>query len=390
MEAEYIYLDGHATTPIDPRVREAMVPYFEDIFANPGSSHRAGQEARKGVEWARAQVANILDTKTQEVIFTSSATEANNIALQGLITGEQEGFNEQPHVITGAIEHSSVLEPLRSLAKRNLITLTELSVSEEGQISLDELTQALTPQTVCVSIMYANNEIGTIQSISEISRIIKEWRREQETPYPYIHTDAVQAGYFLDCNVSILGVDMLSLSGHKLYGPKGVGALYVREDISLTPLYFGGDQEYKLRPGTENVPAIVGMGAAISRLSSKEHAQEKAHITEMRDYTHHRLQDRDFPVIFNGAPEARLPNNVHFSIPGVFAGDLIMYLDLQGIAVSGGSACHSGAWKPSHVMETITQDDRRIQSAIRIGLLKDTSSQDIDTFIEKLQAFVSF
>jgi len=387
--AEYVYLDSHATTPVDEHVRRAMEPYWNAVFANPGSSHRAGQQARQGIEWARSQLAAFVGRTSHEVIFTGSATEANNLALQGLIQRYYQDYAELPHIITSTIEHSAVLSPLRRYAEDGLIELTELPVTKEGEIHRDELAGALQANTICVSLMYANNEIGTITQLSEMSRVIAEWRREVNSMFPYFHTDAVQAGFFLACDMNKLGVDMLTLSAHKMYGPKGVGALCVREDISLSPLLYGGDQEYTLRPGTHNVPAIVGFGMAINRLFTYEHKNEVAHITHMQTTTWELLETYRIPFVRNGSRDHRLPNNIHISLPGFSAEELLIYLDLNGVAVSGGSACHSGAWTPSHVMEAMTDDTDRVHSAIRIGLLRSTTPQELEYGVSLLKDFVT-
>jgi len=386
---EYIYLDSHATTPIDEDVKEAMEPYWHTVFANPGSSHRAGQQARGGVEWARGQLASFVGRSSHEIIFTGSATEANNLALQGLIHAYRTEYEDTPHIITDAIEHSAVLSPLRAYAEAGLIELTELPVTSEGEVSPNDLSAALQTNTICVSVMYANNEIGTVIDLATLSEVVEEWRNTRATVFPYIHTDAVQAGFFLDCDMNQLGVDMLVLSAHKMYGPKGVGALCVREEITLSPVLYGGDQEYGLRPGTPNVPAIVGFGTAIERLGTEIHHDELAHIQKMRTYTLELLEDREIPCIRNGRSEHTLPNNIHLSFPGYSAEDLLMYLDLKGVAVSAGSACHSGAWTPSHVMKALTDDESRIRSALRLGLLRDTNREEMRYVVTVLEDFIN-
>lgn len=354
-----IYLDHAATTPLDPAVFEVMRPYFWTEAGNPSSVHAAGRRAREAVDTAREQVADVLGCKPGEVIFTSGGTEADNLALIGLARAEA---GRGRHIVTTAIEHHAVLYAARSLQARGF-EVTELSVDQAGRVDPSELEAAVRPDTIVVSIGLANNEIGTIQDLPSLARIAREAGAR-------VHTDAVQAAGQLDINVDRLGVDLLSLSAHKLYGPKGVGALFVREGASVERQAFGGAQERDRRAGTENVPGIVGLGEA---LAHAEAARERrtTHVRSLSTTLIDRVTAGCSQVRVTGAPERRLPAFAPFAFADVDAESLLIRLDLEGIAVSTGAACTSGSLEPSHVIEAL-----RLPAAYRRGSLRCTVGRD--------------
>lgn len=398
-----VYLDNAASTPVDERVKKAMEPYFSEIFGNPGSIHSFGQEAQIGTDKARKQVADFLGCSTQEIIFTGSATEANNLALKG-ITGavlSEARKNKKdfiPHVITTAFEHESVLDPCRQLEKSGLAEITVLPVSKEGFVNPEDVKNALKENTVLVSVMYANNEIGTIQPISEIAEIIRDFRNRNSkfnlpaggqnskfgAVFPLLHTDAVQAVQFLDCGVDKLGVDLLSLSGQKIYGPKGVGALFVRSGVKIEPLVSGGMQEGGLRGGTENVPGIVGLGAAVESVAEGQKNGTPAKIEILRDRLIGGILKNTKNVSLNGSLENRLPNNANILFKNVSAEMLIIALDSEAVAVSAGSACSAKALKASHVLRAIGLSEKDASSSLRFTLSKHTTEKEIDYVLNVL------
>ncbi|PIR90722.1 cysteine desulfurase NifS [bacterium (Candidatus Gribaldobacteria) CG10_big_fil_rev_8_21_14_0_10_37_21] len=378
-----IYLDNASTTSLDSKVLEAMLPYFKEQFGNASSIHALGQTARVAVEKAREQVALFLNCKESEVYFTPSATFSDNLAILGVVrVAQKKGI--KPHIITNVIEHPAVLEPIKHLEKTGQIEATFLPVYQEGIVKVEDVERAIKSNTCLVSIMQANNEIGTIQPIDEIAQVIGNFRGPKK--YPLFHTDAVQAANYLDLNVEKLGVDLLTLSGHKIYGPKGIGVLYVKQSTLLEPIVFGGHQEAGLIPGTENVANIVGLGKAIELVKSSKLKVQS--LRKLRD----KLIDgilKEIPQTFlNGSREQRLANNANISFKGVEGEALLILLDQAGIAVSTGSACSSGSLEASHVLMALDCGKERAHSAVRFSLSKNTIEKEIDYVLNVLPKMV--
>lgn len=382
-----IYLDYAATTPVDSKVFEAMRPYFAEEFGNPSSIHSFGQAAQRAIDSARQKIADFLGCLSQEIIFIGSATEANNLAIFGIVENVHKQFPDlKPHIITSAIEHESVLGPIKYLEKNKRTSVTYLPVDKNGVVSIEALEKSLTENTVLVSVMYANNEIGTIQPIAGIAKIIKEHNLKLSVvscqSSVVFHTDAAQAALYLPMNVSDLGVDMLTLSGHKIYGPKGIGALYLKKGTLLSPLIVGASQEYGKRAGTENVPYIVGLGEAVADIeNSSEKIQE---IKKLRDYFIQSVLKEISRAEVNGAMTDRLPNNANIRFDGVSSADLVLLLDQEGIAVSAGSACESKAQTDSHTLKALGLSAAQVRSSVRFSLGKQTTKEDIDYTISVL------
>ena len=422
-----IYLDYSSTTPVDPAVLRAMLPYFSDNFGNPSSIHSFGQEAQKAVDVARQKTADFLGSLSQEVIFTGSATEANNLAVLGIVGQIRRQHPKQPlHIIVSAIEHESVLAPARKAERDFGASVTYSPVNRGGFINTNTLRDTLTENTVLVSVMYANNEIGTIQPITEISKVIGNFRNPKhearnskqiqnsktsnskrlefgnsdlkfvsdfgfrisdlKAGYPLFHTDAAQAALYLPMKVADLGVDALTLSGHKMYGPKGVGALYLKKGMLLDPLIVGAAQEYGKRAGTENVSCIVGLGEATALIPKWRAKNEE--LKELRDYFVEKIGERIPRAAFNGAPENRLSNNANIRFDGVSSADLTLLLDQEEIAVSAGSACESKAQTDSHVLKALGLSAAQVRSSLRFSLGQATTRDDLDRVIEVLVKLV--
>lgn len=367
-----VYLDYNATTPLRPEVLEAMLPYLRESFGNPSSAHWAGRQAKRGLEDAREQVAAFLHARPAEVLFTSGGTESNNLALQGIL---KAAHKPTPHIITTAIEHSSILEPLRVLATEG-VAVTTLPVDQEGTVNIERLRTALTSDTALVSIGLANHEIGTIQCIAELSQVTKE----HGVP---LHVDAVQAAGKLPLDVHQLNVDLLSLSAHKISGPKGIGALYVRKGLSLHPLMSGGAQEREKRPGTENVAAAVGFGVAAA-CAAREIESTAAHCLQLTQQLWEGIQTNIPQVALNGSVSQRLANTLNVWFIGAAGEGLMMGLDLAGVAVSTGSACAAGSIEPSHVLRALGRDEIAAKSALRFSVGKDTTEQEIEHVLNVL------
>ena len=391
MKNSKVYLDYAATTPLDGDVLKKMMPYLKDKYGNPSSIYKIGREASEAIDNARSEVAKFLGCKETEIIFTGSASESDNLAIRGLIKNLRRAkrAGEKTHIITTQIEHKAVLETCKDLEKEG-IEITFLPVGSDGIINLDDLEAEIIPETDLVSIMYANNETGVIQPIKEIGRLIKKINKNKEHQV-YFHTDAVQAANWLDCNVEELGVDLLTLSAHKIYGPKGVGMLYLKENIPLLPLITGGDQEWKTRAGTENVAGIVGMGEAIKQIKNPANSagrrQSKIKIIEkLRDKLVAEVLIRVEGSRLNGPedPKDKLPNIANFSFRGVEGEAIILSLDQEGIAASTGSACTSQALIPSHVLIAMGLSDSEAHSSLRVSLGKHTTLQEINYFIKIL------
>lgn len=367
-----IYLDHAGTTPTDPRVLEAMLPYFTQLYGNPSSIHTIGQEARHALDDSRERVARVLGCRSSEVVFTSGGTESDNAAIQGVATALRETGN---HIITSSVEHHAVLHPCQYLDNLGY-EVTFLPVDEFGMIHPEQVYNAIGERTTLVTIMYANNEIGTINPIAEIAQAVQ--RRAAELDRTIVmHTDGVQAAGFLDLNVRRLGVDMLSLSGHKFYGPKGTGVLYVRRGTPYLPLLLGGGQERERRSGTENIAGIVGLALALE-LADTARQQSGLHCAALRDRIIQRVSDTIPDTSLNGHPAQRLPNNVNFSFAGVEGESILLGLDLAGVAASSGSACSSGSLEPSHVLLALGQSAELARSSLRITLGKENSEAEID------------
>src|SRR3989344_2373795 len=342
-----IYLDYAATTPVEPKVVEAMRPYHSEKFGNPSSIHSYGQETRAAIEQAREKVARLIGAKPDEIVFTSGGTEADNMALEGVAFANETMGN---HIITSSIEHPAVLECCRFLETRGF-SVTYLPVDEFGVVSPESVRAAITEKTILVSIMHANNEIGTIQPIAEIAKEIGV-RSSESGRKIYFHTDAVQTVGHIPANVDELGVDLLAVSAHKLYGPKGTGFLYVRKGTKLVSLIHGGSQEHNRRGSTENLTGIVGFGAA-AEIAAREMGSEIKKMTPLRDKLIKDVLAKIPDTQLNGHPTLRLPNNVNFSINFIEGESILLNLDLEGIAASTGSACSFGTFWPSHALKAL-------------------------------------
>ena len=372
-----IYLDYTATTPTHPDVVKAMLPYFTDVFGNPSSIHSYGQEGKGAIEEARVKVAELIGAQDEEIVFTSGGTEADNFALKGVAYANEKKGN---HIIASPIEHHAVMETCKFLEQRGF-RVTFLPVDEYGLVDPDDVRRAITSETILISVMHANNEIGTIEPIAEIGKLA----REAEICF---HTDAVQTVGHIPVDVDEFGVDLLSLSAHKLYGPKGVGALYIRKGTKLTPFMHGGEQERRRRAGTENIPGIVGLGKAVE-LVRQEMSEEAERLTLLRDRLIKGLMEQIDRVHLNGHPRARLPNNVNVSIDFVEGESMVLNLDLEGICASTGSACSSASLEPSHVLLATGVLPEQAHGSLRLTLGRWTIEEDIQRVLEVLPRIVA-
>lgn len=370
MNRKPLYLDYAASTPVAPEVFRAMRPYFSDKFGNPGSLHSFGQEALAAVDRSRETIAGALGAKFREIVFAGSATEANNLALRGAVAS---GISR---LMVSAVEHESVLETARALKKEG-VEVTELPVDKNGVVKLPALAEALHGRPALVSVMCANNETGAIQPIAKISKMVRG-------AGSLFHTDAAQAFQFLNCNVEVLGVDLLTLSGHKIYGPKGVGALYVRAKTKIGPILTGGGQEFGLRSGTENTPLIAGFAAAVEYIE-KDKEKHARRIAVMREQLLRGLKKIYPRAQLNGGKDY-LPNIMNVWLPGKEAEDMLIRLDLAGIAISAGSACSARSSQPSRVLRAMGFPDARTKQSLRISLGRPTAQAEIARFLEVLHS----
>ena len=374
-----IYLDHNATTPVHPEVLEAMLPFMTDQFGNGSSIHTYGREARNAIDDAREQVAALINAKSpSEIVFTSTGTEADNYAIKGIAELQQsrKGGN---HIITSAIEHHAVLHTCQYLEKHGF-EVTYLPVDRYGQIQLDDLREAIRDETILISIMHANNETGAIEPIAEICEIAQGYRIP-------VHTDAVQSVGKLPVDVQALGVSMLSLSAHKIYGPKGIGALYLRRGTRLENLLHGGSHERNRRAGSENVPSIVGIGEAAA-LARKDRERNVEHLNHLTDKLRQGLHEDINYIHENSNPENSLPGTLNISFEYIEGESLILRLDMEGICVSTGSACTSGSMEPSHVLAALGLPPQLAQGTVRFSLGKDNTEAEIDEVIEKVPKVV--
>jgi len=379
-----IYLDHAATTPVHPRVRDAMLPYLEDKFGNPSSIHSFGREAAEAVDAARQSLAQLLGAQPEEIIFTSGGSESDTMALFGIFQARQEKAARERsgaanHIITTAIEHHAVLHTCQALEKRGA-RVTYLPLDQQGLVAAEQVAEAIRPETILVSVMHANNEIGTIEPIAEIGAVC----RERGIAF---HTDAVQTIGHIPVEVKAINADLLSLSAHKFYGPKGVGALYRRRGIRIMPLIYGGGHERGLRSGTENVPGIVGLGEA-ARLAVEEMPAEGPRQTALRDRLLDGIEQRIPDVIRTGHPAKRLPNSASVCIRYVEGESMLLNLDFAGIAASSGSACTSGSLEASHVLLAIGLEHDVAHGSLRLTLGHDNTDEDVDFALEALPPIV--
>ncbi len=371
-----IYLDYNATTPLDKRVLKKMMPYLEEIYSNPSSVYRFAQSSKRAVEDARALVATLLSADPQEIIFTSGGTESNNTAIKGLAFMHQD---KGKHIVTSRIEHHAVIHPCEFLEKLGF-EVSYLDVDKYGVIDLNQFKQSLRSDTLLVSVMYANNEVGTLQPVKEIADICRERGI-------YFHSDAVQAVGKIKVDVKDLSLDLLSLSSHKLYGPKGVGALYVRKGVKFHPLLHGGGHEQGLRSSTENVAGVVGLGEA-AKIAREEMAEEEREIRLLRDTLEKGIVERIPEVKVNGYPQNKLYNTLNICIKHIEGESILINLDFEGICASSGSACTSGSLEPSHVLLAMGIPHEIAHGSLRLSLGKYTTSKDIDKVLEVLPPIV--
>jgi len=372
-----IYLDYAATTPTHPEVVKAMLPYFTQNFGNPSTIYTCGQEAKEAIEEARTKVAKLIGAQDEEIVFTSGGTEADNFALEGVAFANEKKGN---HIITSSIEHHAVIETAKFLEKRGF-NITYLPVDAYGLVDPNEMKKAITNKTILISIMHANNEVGTIEPIAEIGKIAREMGI-------YFHTDAVQTVGHIPVDVNTLGVNLLSVSAHKLYGPKGVGALYIRKGTKLVSFLQGGEQEKGRRASTENVPGIIGFGRAVE-LAQQEMDAEAERLIYLRDQLIKGLLERIEHIHLNGHPLKRLSGNVNISVDFVEGESMCLHLDLEGICASSGSACSSSSLEPSHVLLALGVPAERAYGSLRFSLGKWTTSEDIDCVLEVLPRIVA-
>lgn len=400
MAKDNIYFDYASTTPVSEAAFNAMKPYFSEKFGNAGSVHSFGQEAIAAIDKSREIVANELNADFREIIFTGSATEANNLALRGAVSKWKRDFKDKiPRIIVSAIEHDSVLEAAKDLAE-NGAELKIVKVDKDGVIDLNNLKEVLTSNTAIVSVMFGNNEIGSIQPVKQIGEIIKKFKEEEgaratefsRNIYPLFHTDASQAFQYLECDVRELGVNLLTISSHKIYGPKGVGALFVErfqrtKGFYIQPVSFGGDQEFGMRPGTENVPGIVGFAAAAAE-ASKIRGKEARRVLEIKQYFESELQKINDKLEINGSTEKSLPHILSVYFPKNKAEEIITALDLKGFAVSAGSACRARAVAPSYVVEALGYREERSVGSVRFSFGRDTDKNKVKKLLTALKELI--
>jgi cysteine desulfurase len=395
-----IYLDHSATTPVDKKVLKAMLPYFDKDFGNASSIHAFGQKAVFGTDQARAQAAEFFGCENEEIIFTSGATEANNLALRGVVKALKAEI-AHPHIITSQVEHDAILEPCRDLEAEG-VEVTYLPVDKTGRVNPEDVKKAIKENTALVSIMYVNSEVGIAEPVKEIGKIVEkvneerlnEWQRvgaAKKLPRPraiYFHTDATQAVNFFDCNVKKLHVDLLSMSAHKIYGPKGVGLLYIKKGVKISPIQLGGHHERNIRSGTLNVPGIVGLGAALSLITEEKRERNNKKIAALRDRLVVGLTKNIPDIILNTDRENSTPSHAHFTMHGAEGESILISLDFEGIAVSTGSACASNSLKGSQVLEAMGVSEEDSNYSLRFTLGRDNTREEIDKVIKVLPPIV--
>ena len=380
MAPREVYLDNSATTKVDPRVTEAMLPYFSEKYGNPNSLHKFGREARTAIDNARAQVASLINAKPTDIIFTGAGSEADNLAIKGAAWALKEK-GKGSHIITSAIEHHAILDTVRWLGKMGF-EYTILPVDDKGFVSPADLEAAIRPDTILATIMFANNEIGTIQPIKELGEVCRRHG-------VMFHVDGVQAAGHIKVDVEQLPIDMMTMAAHKMYGPKGLGALYVRRGVKLIPTLHGGGQEFGLRSGTENVPGIVGFGVAAEIAKERLERGDDKKLAQLRDYFIDGVLSRIPESHLTGATgDARLPFHTSFTVKYIEGEGMLLLLDAAGIAASSGSACTSGSLEPSYVLLATGLDHTTAHGSVRLTMSHDTTKEDIDYVLEKFPEIV--
>ena len=372
-----VYLDNSATTNLDKEVLEAMLPYYTDVFGNPSSLHSYGRRALKAVDDARETIAKCIGAKSNEIYFTSGGSESDNWALKGVVKASKQS---KKHIITSSIEHPAIMDTLSYLEEKEGVEVTYLPVDKDGRVSLHDIEEAVTDNTILVSIMFANNEMGAVQPIAEIGKFCKG-------EGILFHTDAVQAMDSQVIEVNALNIDLLSMSAHKFHGPKGIGVLYIRSGVKIDRLIHGGHQERRMRAGTTDTPLIVGMAKALE-IATRDRKENNARISALRDAFVKRVLNEIPFVYLNGGMEHRLPNNANLSFAYIEGESILINLDLAGIAVSSGSACSSGSLEPSHVILALGVKEELAHSSIRFSLGKDTTQEEMDYTFDVLKASV--
>ncbi len=393
-----VYLDYGATSPVKPEVKKAILSFLGNSFGNPSSIHSYGQDARGAVDEARKKVASFLNCMQEEIVFTSGGTEADNLAIRGVVDGyfAQDTPSTAkniilPHIITTQIEHHAVLKTCQYLEKTGQAEVIYLKPDQEGLISVEQVKKEIKKNTILVSIMYVNNEVGTIQPVREIGKMIEkenEKRKIKKLSKIYFHSDGVQAAEYLFMDVDFLHLDLLTLSGHKIGAPKGIGVLYIRKNTPIKKIIFGGEQEMNLRAGTENVVGIVGIGKASEVLREEKIEKRNMRIKKLRDYFIDRVLKEISDVELNGSYKKRSPNNINFYFKYIEGESILLNLDLKGIAASSGSACASQSLEPSHVLKAIYNDPERAHGSIRFTLGGETTKEEIDYTIKNLKEIV--
>lgn len=391
-----IYLDHAATTPLDKRVATTMREFELKYFGNPNSTHREGQDARARIDTARETISGFLNASPQEIIFTSGATEANNLAILGVVSyaigemsrGTGSGFVGKPHIITTKLEHLSVYNTVKKLSEQGIVDATFINPTSEGLIDPDDVIRAITANTILISVIFVSNEIGSVLPVREIGQKLSELNKRQRYQIMY-HIDAVQATKFFNCNVQKLECDLMTVSAHKVYGPKGIGALYIKTGVKLNNLLYGGSQEYGKRPGTQNTAGIIGMAAAFRLLGSLEQRQENGKkINILRDDLISEIKKINHTELNGPQGESRTPDNANFTFYDVDQDALMTALDLKGISSSTGSACVSGSSEPSHVILALDKVKKRTAATVRFTLGRDTKSADIEYTVKILNIII--
>jgi cysteine desulfurase len=385
-----IYLDYGATTPVDKKVLKAMLPYFSEKYGNAMSLHSFGREANEAIEKARKQTADFFDAEPEEIIFTSGATESNNLVIKGVLKAywSNKENKTKPHIITTAFEHHCVLDACKAAQKENLTEVTFIKPDKDGLISIESVKNAIKKNTILISIMCVNNEIGTIQPIAKIGELIKKANGANKLTRLIFHTDATQAINYFGCDVNKLGVDLLSMSAHKIYGPKGIGALYVRKGTPIIRVQDGGDQEFSKRAGTHNVPGIVGLAQALAEVKSQKSKVKNKELLSLRNFLIKKVLKEIPDAKLNGSKKFRSPNNANFIFKNIEGESLILMLDKVGIAASTGSACSTGSLQPSHVLLSIGLKPEEAHGSLRLTLGKYTTKKDIEATAEKLKKVI--